>query len=94
MNFSFNNAGGYIADPDYPLAELGAIAPGGGGMILTVSTSSLGEGEFGTKALTTDWTGTGFGDVFVPVPAAVWLFGSGLIALLGFGRGHNKKHNS
>jgi hypothetical protein len=36
--------------------------------------------------LTADWTGSGFGDVFVPVPAAVWLFGSGLLALLGICR--------
>ena len=30
--------------------------------------------------------GSGFGQVVVPVPAAVWLFGSGLLALLGVAR--------
>jgi len=30
--------------------------------------------------------GSGFGQVVVPVPAAVWLFGSGLLALLGMAR--------
>ena len=33
-----------------------------------------------------DWHLTGVASVVVPVPAAVWLFGSGLIGLVGFAR--------
>jgi hypothetical protein len=32
------------------------------------------------------YTGGGHGSSVVPVPGALWLFGTGLIALLGFGR--------
>lgn len=54
-----------------------------GGMILSLSSSSFS--DFNAGLLNSNWTGNGYGDVFatVPVPAAVWLFGSGLIALLG-----------
>lgn len=74
LEFTFGNASGVIADLGFH----------GGGMILTVSSSTLS--NFGTQALTTSWTGSGFGDVFVPVPATVWLFGSGILALLGAAR--------
>jgi hypothetical protein len=74
LEFTFGGATGVIADLGYH----------GGGMILTVSSSTLT--NFGTQALTTSWTGSGVGDVFVPVPAAVWLFGSGILALLGLAR--------
>lgn len=63
-----------------------------GGMILSVNTGSGGSASFkGGKTfdanlLSDDWSGTAFGDVFVPVPAAVWLFGSALAGLMGFGR--------
>lgn len=76
IEFRFNNASGLIGSQG-----LGFNA---GGMILTVSSSTLT--NFGGQALTTSWTGTGFGDVFVPIPAAVWLFGSGFLALLGVAR--------
>lgn len=78
IEFRFDNADGVIAD-------LG----GGyhsGGMILTVTSSSLGLNNFNANLLSTDWTGSGYGDVFVPVPAAAWLFGSGLAALGGMRR--------
>ncbi|MEW6330086.1 MAG: hypothetical protein AB1560_01365 [Pseudomonadota bacterium] len=74
LEFTFGGASGVIADLGYH----------GGGMILSVSSSTLT--NFGTQALTTSWTGSGLGDVFVPVPAAVWLFGSGILALLGVAR--------
>lgn len=75
IEFRFNNASGVIA----------GLGFNRGGMILTVSSTTLT--NFGAQALTTNWTGTGFGDVFViPLPAAVWLFGSGLLALLGVAR--------
>ena len=81
IEFRFDNAGGLIGSQG-----LGFNA---GGMILTVSSSTLT--NFGAQALTTSWTGTGFGDVFVPVPAAAWLFGSGLLALLGAARRKARK---
>ena len=81
IEFRFDNASGLIGGQG-----LGFNA---GGMILTVSSSTLT--DFGTQALTTSWTGTGYGDVFVPVPAAAWLFGSGLLALLGAARRKARK---
>lgn len=72
LEFRFDQADGIIGD-------LGFLS---GGMILTVQSSTLS--NFGAQALTTSWTGTGVGDVFVvPVPAAAWLFLSGL-GLLGW----------
>ncbi len=91
LEFTFNNASGYIAESIYPLIELGAVDFLGGGMILTVTNSTLASGGFGTTALSSDWTGTGGGDVFVPVPAAGWLLGSGLMALFGLGRVSKKQ---
>lgn len=91
LEFTFGNAGGYIADPLFPLSELGGITFNSGGMILTVTSTDLAPGTFATNVLTSDWAGSGFGDVFVPLPAAVWLFGSGLVTLLGLSRGRKKK---
>ena len=85
LEFTFGNASGYIADADHMLSDLGAVTFSGGGMILSVGTTTLGAGNFGAQVLTADWTGTGSGDVWVPIPAAVWLFGSGLAVLFGFG---------
>lgn len=76
LEFRFDNASGLIGSQ--------GLGFHGGGMILTVSSSTLT--NFGAQALTTSWTGTGYGDVFVPIPAAAWLFGSGLLALLGVAR--------
>jgi hypothetical protein len=77
LEFRFDDADGIIADlgTGYHF----------GGMILTVQSSSLT--NFGAQALTTSWTGTGLGDVFVvPVPAAAWLFLSGLGVIVGFAK--------
>jgi len=81
IEFRFNNASGLIGSQGLGFHD--------GGMILTVSSSTLS--NFGSQALTTNWTGTGFGDVFVPIPAAVWLFGSGLLALFGAARRKARK---
>ena len=84
LEFSFGNADGLIADG--PLLEDGNGPYFGGGMIFTLSNSTLGGDNFDALFLTQDWTGTGFGDVFVPVPGAIWLFGSGLLGLVGVAR--------
>ncbi len=55
-----------------------------GGMILSVNTSTLT--NFQNQVLTQSWSGTGVGDVFVPLPGAVWLLGSGLLALFAAAR--------
>lgn len=55
-----------------------------GGIILSSISDPTGDWDF-----TADFTGDGFAvsDVApIPVPAAVWLFGSGLLGLAGFGR--------
>jgi hypothetical protein len=76
IEFRFGNATGLIGSE--------GLGFQGGGMILTVTSTGLT--DFGAQALTTSWTSTGVGDVFVPVPAAAWLFGSGLLALAGLAR--------
>lgn len=67
------------------------------GLILTVSSTTGGgfntSYPFGSSQIytTTSWTGTGTGDAFVvPVPAAFWLFGSGLALLGRFASGRAK----
>lgn len=76
LEFTFNTVSGVIND------DLGPFSAGG--IIISVSSSSMA--NFDVDVLTTNWTGGGVADVFVPVPAAVWLFGSGLIGLLGVAR--------
>jgi hypothetical protein len=59
-----------------------------------VGTLDDGVGGFDPTPATLSWTGNGPGDLkswsatvsAVPVPAAVWLFGSGLIGLVGMAR--------
>lgn len=80
IEFRFDNAAGILGSQ--------GLNYHGGGMILTVSSSSLT--NFGAQALTTNWTGTGFGNVFVPIPTAAWLFASGFLALLGVARRRGK----
>ena len=88
----FNNAG----DPleflfDVTGGDAFALFGGGslsGGVVL--ASSGFGgnwDSDFGTISAVSD-TGV------VPVPAAVWLFGSGLIGLLGFARHTRRKLNS
>jgi Lamin Tail Domain len=50
------------------------------GMDYALSTSFYGDGDLGTPGLPGDST---WSVQPVPLPAAVWLFGSGLVALLG-----------
>lgn len=83
IEFTFDNASGIIAE--------GSLTQGGGGpyysggMILTITNDTMTplDFDFETGLFDNDWTYTGYGDVFVPIPAAVWLFGSGLVGLAG-----------
>ena len=45
----------------------------------------IGNGTFGSNTGPIDYTMT-FETTVVPVPAAVWLFGSGLLGLIGVAR--------
>ena len=69
--------GGTIPDPTDSLPSAGDYA--GGSSFITLSSSE------DNYELTSD---TGIADMFyvVPVPAAVWLFGSGIIGLIGVAR--------
>jgi hypothetical protein len=100
LEFTFDHTSGILATG--PLTKGGnPTGYSGGGMILDVNTTfdELGElpspfsssSTFNDSLLTTNWTGTGTGQVFVPVPAAVWLFGSGLIGLVGLGARDRKR---
>jgi len=89
----FNNAG----DPleflfDVTGGDAFALYGGGslsGGIILSNSGfEGNWENSFTADATAASDTGV------VPVPAAVWLFGSGLIGLVGFGRHARRKQNS
>ena len=90
IEFTYNNADGYIANAaaatsgTTTLLDLGAVTFTGGGMKLIVNSSDLGTGNFG--AWDTTWNGTGVANVWVPVPAAAWLFGSALLGLFGLRR--------
>jgi len=79
LEFKWNNGDGIIAD------LFGTV----GGIILNVfdtGSSFTGSANFNDDIFTQDWSGTAQGDVFVPVPAALWLFGSGFGVLAGFAR--------
>ncbi len=77
LEFVFLNAAGVVP------AALG-LSGSLGGMILTVSNSTLG--DFQNQVLNQSWSGSGYADVFVPLPAAVWLLGSGAMAVFAVGR--------
>lgn len=78
LEFTFDNASGLIAT-DTPLGQLME-----GGMVMTVNSPV--PFDFANDILTLDWEGTGAGDVFVPIPAGAWLFGSALLGLAAVAR--------
>lgn len=81
LEFTFSNGDGVIAD----------LYGQGGGMILRLDVgtvfSDLGK-SFEADYFNTDWSTTQIisGDVWVPVPAAAWLFLSGILGLVGIAR--------
>lgn len=81
LELTFLNASGRVAN-DTPFGYLPR-----GGMKLYLDNSDLPDLN---SLLTTNWSGSGHGDVFVPIPATVWLFGSGFLALLGAARRKSK----
>ena len=85
IEFEFNAANGILGSQ--------GLGYTGGGMIFAITNARQTIAgtplltDFNSQLLTVSWTATsGTGDVFVPIPAAVWLFGSGLLALLGAAR--------
>jgi hypothetical protein len=101
IEFTFNNPLGVIpsALPNISCPNLSPSASCG--LILTVGSTTGGSFSAGTPFgssqiyTTTSWTGTGTGDAFVvPVPAAFWLFGSGLALLGRFASGRAKSRNA
>lgn len=62
--------------------------------LLLTGTGTLAGAGFDPTPATLSWTGNGPGSMYswsatvsaVPVPAAVWLFGSGLLGLIGMAR--------
>jgi len=92
IEFIFSDASGILGSE--------GLGYGGGGMIFHINNARQTTAgtplltDFGSQLLTVSWTATGNGgDVFVPVPAAVWLFGSGLLALLGVARRRTRRVN-
>ena len=91
FEFNFNSADGYITKAGNRIEDPYTGAYGAGGMILTLANGvaldagGLAPNDFfdGTDWLLEDWSASGQGDVFVPIPAAAWVFGSGLLALMG-----------
>jgi hypothetical protein len=63
-------------------------------LLLLTGTGTLEGAGFDPTPATLSWTGNGPGSLYswsatvsaVPVPAAVWLFGSGLLGLIGMAR--------
>lgn len=84
LEFVFGNASGVIAED--LLTQGGAGPYSGGGIILNVASSDIAviTDYFHDNLLSTNWTGSGTGDVSVsaiPIPGAMWLFASGVIGL-------------
>lgn len=92
MNGNVNTSGSGDFDYDvlFPTSILAGFGPGDYLYLYNVfgdtnMMSSPSEAGF------EEWAAKTGGDTFVPVPAAVWLFGSGLLGLVGVAR---RKHRS
>ena len=105
IEFTFNNPLGVVPSAlPYKIGNTNCqnLSPSYScGLILTVASTSGGgfnaSNPFSSSQIytTTSWTGTGTGDAFlVPVPAAFWLFASGLAFLGRFASGRAKSRNA
>jgi hypothetical protein len=90
FNFGFSGTGsGGFLDFESTLTggEWDALSVTGttGTIAGTTISSGIPAGAWTTSLFTSSWSGSSTPDTFtvVPVPAAVWLFGSGLLALAG-----------
>ena len=72
-NGAFNNAAAFGTDLDFYYYQTGGFSPD------PIVTKAAGSWSF-------DGTNLNYGVSAVPVPAAVWLFGSGLLGLVGVAR--------
>ncbi|WP_413907425.1 VPLPA-CTERM sorting domain-containing protein [Desulfobacula sp.] len=80
-NLNYDNFGSWVEGTHYVILE-NALSDGNGQITLNIESSpSFNYGEAITIA--------GLQISQVPVPAAVWLFGSGLVGLAGFRRSRN-----
>lgn len=81
------NTGSFEATLDYTSGELAGLYEGG---ILQGSAHSVSTIDFGAAAWSLESIQARIGPVdpttVIPVPAAVWLFGSGLVGLIGIAK--------
>ena len=75
MNVDFINATNIV------LSGTGIISSTDAGL-----DDSFGSWSFGANSAGTNFTWNSASNAVVPVPAAVWLFGSGLVGLVGMAR--------
>lgn len=97
--FNFNGidaAGGFELRANYlggALASLGYTFAGASENPITLSTGALTGNTSWTTAnmMQHNFSGYGSTNTWVPIPAAVWLFGSGMFGLAGFARRRGRK---
>lgn len=86
LEFEYDITGGAWFDMGY--------GPWGGAIVSATLDSGIQIGAWDLDNFTSDWSAYGSGssaDAFVPVPAAVWLFASGLVGLVRFSSFRTKR---
>ena len=78
-------SGNLVGEFIYPGTDLDQLGGGVGVIGLATGTFAIHYGPWGSGGLLADSSGT-FTPAVVPIPAAVWLFGSGLLGLIGVAR--------
>lgn len=86
------NFGGALPTFDLFSLDLVAVPPPGSGPI-GIDASPIGAATGGWEGRPVDYLGATVNVSAVPVPAAVWLFGSGLIGLVGIARRRTPQKN-
>jgi len=95
--YAMQNAGGCVTDANGTICDFWTIGgpttynlPGVEGQDYALFTDlvpfDLGGGVYGIQLYNFDGAVTGFQLTQIPLPAALWLFGSGLIGLIGIAR--------